>query len=112
MGLKSVPEHPANLGGLNAKPVGPGAERIPRRITATPFAPGLALGDQIPPNLLALEKQLDMVAVQLSRLAVATHRPGQRTAIELLRQVESHLGAIGSEQRQLLQPAFIAPVRP
>ena len=107
-----MPEHPANLCGLDAESVGPGAEAIPHRITPAPFAPGLALGDQIPPNLLPLQEQLDMVAVQLSRLSVATHRPGQRTAIELLRQVESHLGAIGFEQRQLLQPAFIAPVRP
>ena len=102
--------HSADLGGLNAEPVGPGAERIPHRVSAAPFTARLALGDQIPPNLLPLEKQLDMVSIKSSRVSVSTHRPGQRTAIELLRKAESLLGAVWPEQRQFLQPAFVAAV--
>ena len=51
-----------------------------------------------------------MVAIKSSRVSVSTHRPGQRTAIELLRKAESLLGAIWPEQRQLLQPAFVTAV--
>ena len=54
VGLKSVAHHSANLRGLNAEPVGPGAETVPRAVAPAPFASGLAVGNQIFPRLLVL----------------------------------------------------------